>query len=97
MGRLIDADTLKNRLTALVRGGTDLNYCIAEMIDRAPTIEPDRKKGKWIECDHDKWIVGAHTLRCSECNEGYHLRNETTIYYWNFCPNCGARMMEGEE
>ena len=59
--------------------------------------QPERKKGKWVECDHEKWIVGVHALRCSECNGGYHLNNEMTIYYWNFCPNCGADMREGEK
>ena len=45
--RAIDADPLKNRLTALVRGGTNLNYCIADEIDRALTIEPEPH---WIPC-----------------------------------------------
>lgn len=57
-----------------------------------PSAQPERKTGKWVECDHEKWVVGVHALRCSECNGGYHLSNEMTIYYWNFCPNCGADM-----
>ena len=57
----------------------------------------ERKTGRWIECDHEKWIVGVHGLRCSECNGGYHLNNEMTIYYWNYCPNCGAKMMEVQD
>ena len=44
-----------------------------------PSVEPERKKGKWIE---NKW--GEET--CSEC--GYIHKAEGT----NYCPNCGAKM-----
>ena len=90
--RCIDADALKNRLTALVRGGTNLNYCIADMIDRAPTIEPERKKGEWN-------FIGDQMFECSECGTYYtqsqfhqmRVRISDTEFP-KFCPNCGADM-----
>jgi len=78
--RLIDADALE----------PDADYDDGEFwavsmtqIQNAPTIEPERKKGKWID-------IGGN-LRCSECNieypDLYPDYDET-----NFCPNCGAKM-----
>lgn len=74
----------------------DLNGRIREAIEQLPSAQPERK-GQWIECDHEKWVIGVHALRCSECNGGYHLNNEMTIYYWNYCPNCGAKMEVEDE
>lgn len=55
-------------------------------------FQPERKKGKWVECDHDKWNGDVCAYRCSECGGAYHLNNEKVIAIWNFCPNCGAEM-----
>ena len=44
--------------------------------------EPERKTGKWID--------GYKRQTCSVCRQrGYRS--------WNFCPNCGAKMEEGEQ
>lgn len=48
----------------------------------APSAEPGRKKGKWIEINRTSSFIW---LRCSEC--GYGANGRT-----NFCPNCGADM-----
>lgn len=50
-------------------------------------IEPGRKKGKWI--DKSDGIEGAWNY-CSVCGE-------QAIDLYDFCPNCGADMREGEE
>ena len=79
--RLIDADALK----------PDADYDDGEFwayskrqIEAAPTIEPERKKGKW-----------EYGVICSICGErcDYHLSGDTWIdELANFCPNCGADM-----
>ena len=47
----------------------------------APTIEPERKKGKWLEMAGD--------LQCSECGATYHdLYPDYSDT--KFCPNCGS-------
>ena len=55
-------------------------------IHNAPTIEPQRKKGMWID---------SHTT-CSEC--GWQMIDDViespNIVAFNFCPNCGADMRE---
>lgn len=60
-------------------------------IDAMPTIEPERKKGKWINNVHDIAI-------CNQC--GYMTPYDRAIddyEYGNFCPNCGADMRGGQE
>jgi predicted amidophosphoribosyltransferase len=60
----------------------------------APTIEPQRKKGTWIEQD-DSWD-GVY-YECSACGEPWTLIDGTP---WDngmkFCPNCGAEMRDDD-
>lgn len=97
--RLIDADALKRRaqkaateawkmkLTARVE--TTLNQFL-DWINQAPTIEPERKKGEWIEQD-DGWD-GVY-YECSVCKEAFTLIDGTpSDNLYNYCPNCGAYM-----
>lgn len=51
-------------------------------------IEPERKKGKWLEIDAG--YCDYHYVKCSQCGETFDWKK-------NFCPNCGADMREGEE
>lgn len=53
-------------------------------IEKLPSAQPERKKGKWIECEED-WRHQIVWWRCSECN--YNVSA-----HYNFCPNCGADM-----
>ena len=55
---------------------------ILEQINKMPTIEPERKKGKWHHYES--------MYTCSEC--GASLED---ISPW--CPMCGADMRQGEE
>lgn len=53
-------------------------------INDMPTIEPQRKKGKWIEYDN------SH-CECPFCHEEWsYFDNEVECF--NYCPNCGAEM-----
>lgn len=54
---------------------------LKEMVYDAPTIEPERKKARWIKMSDADGIFYA----CSECGEWHEEIS-------NFCPNCGARM-----
>lgn len=102
--RLIDADALmadcqlaqkqadrhgREYANAFYSGGGEIStewWCVEDMIENAPTVTPERKKGKWI--DKSGGIEGAWNY-CSVCGE-------QAIDLYDYCPNCGARMEEGE-
>jgi len=79
--RSIDADLLE--LDADYDDGEYWAVSMAQ-IHNAPTIEP--KKGRWI--DKSNGIEGAWNY-CSVCGE-------QAIDLYDFCPNCGADMREGD-
>lgn len=61
------------------------------LLNGLPTAE---RVGKWIEVEN-KW--GGLEIRCSEC--GAHVPRDEwgNAMQSAYCPNCGARMVEGEE
>lgn len=90
MSRLIDADAL----VELWKGCT-FNGDITPIIANAPTIEPERKKGKWIERNpqnSDK----CRLIECDQCGfshiVGFNVPYEHWIENRNFCERCGADM-----
>ena len=87
--RPIDADTLKIVLDKNF-GHTGGAAVMQQLIDAQPTIEPERKKGKWIheQIESEKSITEyfkTPTCSCSICNA--YVNQES-----NYCPNCGALM-----
>lgn len=49
---------------------------------------------KEFERPHGKWLKTPEvTYVCSKCT---YSNGERITAYWNFCPNCGADMREGE-
>lgn len=87
--RLIDADNLyvySRKYTpdanSYDRGWSD---ALLEIVEHAPTIEPEQKKGKWIYNVNSESI--SEEWDCSEC--GQWIFEKT-----NYCPYCGAKMEE---
>lgn len=89
--RLVDADALLNDICESLNQMTNIGIAVDgewlwgklnDALDNAPTIEPQRIKGKWI-----------NNCRCSVC--GYSDKNYSDAPN-NFCPVCGADM-RGEE
>ena len=79
--RLIDADAL---YMDIIR---KFDYCddFLEMLESAPTVQPERKKGKWI-------YDGQYHYRCSNCGEHIYGDADATPDINKFCWNCGADM-----
>lgn len=97
--RPIDADkipyTMLYKENWLKGSGVEAQGAWKEDIDAMPTIEPQRKPGRWIFWEDDP---DANTYECSECGEPYMLEEGTpkdNKYY--FCPCCGSSMGVGHE
>ena len=54
-----------------------------------PPAQPEIKKGKWIRT---RTLTHDGELYCNQCEQEH---PEQKII-WNFCPNCGCRMEEGD-
>ena len=57
-----------------------------------PSAQPERKKGEWIPEFNGKFTGGAYWFSCSKCKR---IVPEVRNGGWNFCPQCGADMREG--
>ena len=90
--RQIDAEALKEAIAKIYIAYDGFNpndlgrfaERVDELIDNAPTVEPERPHGKWTTEKHSMLIY------CSVCQMGYVYDIRNTFY--NFCPNCGADM-----
>ena len=94
--RLIDADALiisENECATTVCRNCKMQVNGCEdfyiIIENAPTIESDRKKGKWSTKEGELAFWDVY----SEC--GRMIMHRAPFY--NFCPNCGADMRGGEK
>ncbi len=67
---------------------TLMKYEIQGILEDLPSVTAQRKMGHWEEID----IKGQRVNCCSVCG----LSNGT-IYPYNYCPNCGAKMQEVEK
>lgn len=88
--RLIDADaipyTMLYKENWLKGTGVEKPGVWKDTIDAMPTIEPERKKGKWMP---ENRTIDAFWV-CSSC--GFPSEAHAANILYNFCPNCGADM-----
>lgn len=102
--RAIDADDLEELFREVIGGiakkpemNGNLEHMVRasamviEMIQDAPTIEPERKKGKWI--------TNSTIINCSVCKHCSWTKSsfKDLVMSFNYCPNCGADMREDGE
>ena len=108
--RCIDADALEELFREVIGGiakkpemNGNLEHMVRasamviEMIQDAPTIEPQRKKGMWIYGESE---AGNDGYYCSKCGNfvpwKYDEYDIDFIKEFLFCNKCGAEMTEGE-
>lgn len=89
MSRYIDADLIEYEPMCRARGNgmyEDCETAHKDQIDDIPTANVrENVRGEWIN-------KGFMVAECSNCKEQFH-----ELEIANFCPNCGAQMMRGEE
>ena len=89
--RLIDANDLIGELYCSDKElGTNVweTSEIVDQIDRMPTVDA-------VEVVHGRWEEPYRQfVECSNCGTGY-VKYEF-IEKANYCPNCGANMMDGD-
>ena len=75
---------------------------VRDKIRELPSVTPIRPKGHWIghreHCEMNNLRpsgLGSY-FWCSECDCGIDSKNFSRVNY-NYCPNCGAKMVESEE
>ena len=94
MSRCIDADALKSKCGDwYVEEGPEEGFIgtIGQLLDGQPTVEPERKTGKWI-CSDDLY----ETAVCSCCGWDTTEPWQHIKSWFEFCPHCGADM-RGEQ
>lgn len=94
--RCIDADALINELNNSHYPGAPyidagISIAIGKVCD-APTIEPERKPGKWILAD----AYAGKRYRCSECLAFALKTDDGQENLSDYCPVCGVKM-KGED
>lgn len=67
-------------------------YPSAGSIDALPSVEPERKKGKWLPHMLTAKCESIDRDVCSECRTCFY--GEPT-WSWKYCPKCGKPMEVG--
>ena len=97
--RLIDADALKELFSEVIghiakkpemNGNLEhmirASAMVIQMIDDAPSIQPEREKGEWV-------YNSPVTMKCNRCGL---VIKDWDWHRFKICPNCGAKMEGGE-
>ena len=72
------------------------NHELLKAIDELPSIQPERKTGRWIPDNTDYYRT---KFICSACGESEEVPTTGFGYgtMWDYCPMCGAKMEGGAE
>ena len=83
--KLIDKDALLNRMQKDPLFDLVERYGVSGVINAEPTVDAEPvRHGHW-----EIYVISpfdGEDVKCSECGE------RGCAPYWNYCPNCGAKM-----
>jgi DNA-directed RNA polymerase subunit RPC12/RpoP len=90
-------EPLVEELEDICINGDEYVLDVLSRIKNAPPATPQQKTGYWItkiksDLRGDMWSTNP---KCSKCGGEPYYSN--TIYNYNFCPYCGAKMVESQE
>jgi len=72
-----------------------LNIRLDEIIKQLPPVTPQPMIGHWILVS-DGYGDNAYICECSECKDTVWVYKDADRK-WNYCPNCGAKMVQESE
>ena len=67
---------------------------VMEHLEQMPSAQPQRMRGRWMPEFNGRFTGGAYWFSCSRCKR---IVPDVRNGGWNFCPECGADMREGQE
>ena len=104
--RLIDANELMDEFRRYMVERYDKGKCVSgencktcengclwrKVVNKAPTVDAvEVVHGRWDDTGRYIFPDGSIAVRCTECGCALNM-GEFEKYYWNYCPNCGAKM-----
>ena len=95
MARYIDANKLKPDTSVFlsVYAEQPVKVYSQERIDNAPTEDVAPVKHGHFR----RLTFSGDTIICSECKMAYNIFETNGAENFNFCPHCGAKIMDGGE
>lgn len=100
--RLIDADMLMKEFAKFVRASNNSDFAriptwndAVSLVESAPTIEPERKKGRWVRITQGAIPEKYMCPFCHRTIENDSVESLLSMRF-PFC-HCGADMREGEQ
>ena len=99
--RPIDADALYREVKTECNPygkptiGFDDGKKVLELIDAAPTIEPEVRHGRWILCEDQRGVDNDNNNYAYFCSQCHYQDVHSKYAKVNFCWNCGCKMQDG--
>lgn len=87
----LDYEELTDSNREIIQFDKDCKQKAIDLLQNAPTIEPERKKGKWIDNETSYADGVRQTCTCSVCGQ------RSVRPLGRFCRWCGADMSEDNE
>ena len=88
----LDYEELTDSNRENIQFDKDCKQNAIDLLQHAPTIEPERKKGMWIPVTN-----GRGGFECDQCHNYAPSYQDGVEWLSGFCPNCGAEMTEESE